>query len=106
MTDTITKCRQLGFSKYHIDVVLAIGDNLKERDVSHYITPVTLLRTLEYIVEDILEGDIQAALEAYPTAKIRLIKPSKWLPGYFLGFDHSEEMIKLGYEDAQKAEPF
>lgn len=29
-----------------------------------------------------------------------MIKPSKWLPGYFLGFNHTDEMIDTGLKDA------
>jgi len=55
---------------------------------------------LKKLLGTFLKKDILNAHEAYPDVKIRLIQPSKWLPGWFLGFEYSEEMIQIGYKDA------
>jgi len=102
VTDAITKCKTIS-SNVTIDVILAIGLTLKEHDVSKIKTYDVLFRSFEEVIRNIFEKDILNAHEAYPDVKIRLVQPSKWLPGWFLGFDHSSEMIQIGYTDAHNS---
>lgn len=100
ITSSIRECMAIG-DEVHVDVVLAIADALKPSpDIGKKTTPFVFVRTLSGILANILMKDIQNAREAYPNAKLRIIYPKNWLPGYFLGFDHSKEMLKIGYQDA------
>jgi len=99
VTDAITKCKTIS-NNVTIDVILAIGLTLQPHDVSKIKTYEVLFRSFEEVIRNIFEKDILNAHEAYPDVKIRLIQPSKWLPGWFLGFEYSEEMIQIGYKDA------
>jgi hypothetical protein len=48
-----------------------------------------------------IKKKINHARIAYPQAKIRVFKPLKRLPGYFLGFQYSKEMIEQGEKEAK-----
>ena len=88
--------------KVYLDVILAIGDATLPGALSQYnTTPFVLIKTFFGMIQNIFVGDIQNARIAYPQAQIRVIKPSKWLPGYFLGFNHADEMIQIGFEEAK-----
>jgi len=109
ITDAIAQCMakysQKGINnvKVSVDVVLAIADTpMPEFFKKLLITPFVLLRTAISVVNNIFVEDIQSASIAFPNAQIRVIKPQEWLPGYFLGFDHSKELIGWGYNDAAR----
>jgi hypothetical protein len=104
VSSAIQRCKSLGAKEISVDVVLAIGDvNLPGFLDKFKITPFVLFKTALGVVNNFLIGDIQNAKVAFPDVKIRVIKPSKWLPGWFLGFDHTKEMYDIGYADALKA---
>lgn len=100
ITASIRECLAIA-DEVHVDVVLAIAEAVNpDPDIGKKTTPFILGRTLMGVISNILMKDIQNARQAFPNAKLRIIYPRSWLPGYFLGFDHSEEMIKIGYQDA------
>ncbi|KAG2374918.1 hypothetical protein C9374_010292 [Naegleria lovaniensis] len=103
VSDVIAECFKFtNASHVNVDVVLAIGD----LQLANYLeniqtTPFILLRTLFNVVDDIFTKDITNAQIAFGNkVTFRIFKPSKWLPGWFLGFDHAQEMINIGYQDA------
>ena len=105
VSDTIAECfRKTNASRVEVDVILAIGDlQFGSHDIFNKVqtTPFILLRTLFGVVDDIFTKDIENAQNAFGNrATIRVFKPSKWLPGYFLGFTDAAEMIQQGYQDA------
>jgi len=62
-----------------------------------------LIRTLFNVIDDIFTKDISNARVAFGSrATIRVFSPTRWLPGYFLGFQYAKQMIQQGYTDAQK----
>eukprot|EP00761_Pharyngomonas_kirbyi_P011414 gb/GECH01011439.1/.p1 GENE.gb/GECH01011439.1/~~gb/GECH01011439.1/.p1 ORF type:complete len:314 (+),score=78.89 gb/GECH01011439.1/:1-942(+) len=100
VSSAIQECQKHG-DEVTVDVILAIGDTLEPAPNDHLLTtPFVLMRSLFKVVADIFVKDIESARQAFPEAKIRVVAPSKWLPGWFLGFGHSNEMIKIGYRDA------
>jgi predicted acylesterase/phospholipase RssA len=102
--NALKKCEELGATEMYVDVILAIGDvNYPGFLENLLMTPFVLLKTMFGLVNNIFIKDIENARHAFPHAKIRVIKPSKWLPGWFLGFGHTKEMIELGYLEAAKA---
>lgn len=104
VSSAIRNCKALGAKEISVDVVLAIGDVSMPGFLNNsMITPSVLLKSVFTIANNILVGDIQTAKLQFPDAKIRVIKPSKWLPGYFLGFNYGAEMVKIGIEDAKNA---
>jgi hypothetical protein len=103
VTSGIRKCIELGGDEITADVVLSIGDvELPNWIGEDLITPLVLLKTTFNIISDIFLNDVKNARVAFPHAKIRVIKPTEWLPGYFLGFDSSEKMIQMGFKDASE----
>uniref|UniRef100_A0A7S1PFH2 PNPLA domain-containing protein n=1 Tax=Percolomonas cosmopolitus TaxID=63605 RepID=A0A7S1PFH2_9EUKA len=107
VTSAIQRCIRLHETtdvKVLVDVILAVGDAHMPGSLSKYnSTPFVLLKSLFGIIQNIFVGDIQNARLAFPQAQFRVIMPSKWLPGWFLGFTHAEEMIQMGYADGKAA---
>ncbi|KJE95083.1 hypothetical protein CAOG_005575 [Capsaspora owczarzaki ATCC 30864] len=103
VSDALAKCAEVS-DNLSIDVILCIG--LQLPDANHtWITPEVFLRTATLEAQNILMKNAQSASVAFPNAKIRLVFPSKVLPGYFLTFkpEYAEEMIKVGYTDGINA---
>jgi predicted acylesterase/phospholipase RssA len=99
----LVKCEELGYDRMEIDAILAIGDSELPGWVDKLLsTPFILLRTIFASIANIFLKDVENARHAFPHASIRVIKPSKWLPGYFLGFGHTKEMMEQGYKDAME----
>ena len=102
--NALKKCEELGATEMYIDVILAVGDTNYPGFLENLLmTPFVLLKTTFGLVNNIFVKDIQNARHAFPHAKIRVIKPAKWLPGWFLGFGHTKEMIEIGYQEGLKA---
>jgi len=108
--DAISDSIRLCYQKYNtsdldvkVDVVLAISDVAFPKLLEKILTtPFVLMHSIFTMLNNILIADIQNAQIAFPNARIRVFKPSTWLPGWFLGFEHSAEMIQLGFSDTEK----
>eukprot|EP01137_Pigoraptor_chileana_P026919 Opistho-2@8890 len=100
VADAIQRCKKVA-DDVTVDVILCVGFELPASNYK-WNTPALLLRTIAMKLTDILMKDIQNARVAYPDAKIRVIYPTVWLPGFFLDFDpkNSQFMIEQGYKDA------
>jgi predicted acylesterase/phospholipase RssA len=107
ISDAIRQC----FNKHkrddievRVDVVLAISDVPYPGILENIITtPFVMFHTMSTVLNSMLIADIQNARISFPNAHVRVIKPSKFLPGWFLGFQYSQEMITDGYNDAKTA---
>jgi predicted acylesterase/phospholipase RssA len=104
--DSVARCRELfpGIQNHEItvDVVIVSEDPRFGKPVDGIIiTPFVLIRTLNDIIKRTFLKDVQNALLSFPGLRVNVVEPSRTLPGYLLGFDHSEEMIGIGYADAQ-----
>lgn len=106
--DAISDSVRLCYEKYNttdvkvkLDVVLAISDfgypGILDRLVT---TPFILMHSMFTILNNIMIADIQNARIAFPKTEVRVFKPTKWPPGWFLGFNHASDLIQLGYSDA------
>ena len=109
--DAISDSVRLCFDKYdndtsiqvQLDVILAISDVGYPKFLDAFkTTPFILTQSLFTMANNILIADIQNTKVAFPKTKVRVFKPSSWLPGWFLGFSSAEEMIQRGYDDAVK----
>lgn len=97
-------CELHNATEIYIDVILALGDTEYPGFLERLLTtPFILLKTMFGLVNNVFVKDVENARIAFPHAKIRIVKPSRWLPGWFLGFGHSKEMIEIGYKDAERA---
>eukprot|EP00824_Muranothrix_gubernata_P010132 TRINITY_DN22986_c0_g2_i1.p1 TRINITY_DN22986_c0_g2~~TRINITY_DN22986_c0_g2_i1.p1 ORF type:complete len:336 (+),score=81.67 TRINITY_DN22986_c0_g2_i1:3-1010(+) len=100
ISDAVAKCKEVA-EDVTVDVILCIGFYVPEEH-GDYTTLTSLLRSGELLAQNILTKDLQDAQVAFPDVQFRLIYPSVWLPGYFLGFgsEDKEFMIQQGYKDA------
>jgi len=97
-------CEEKNATEIYVDVILALGDTEYPGFLDRLLmTPFILLKTLFGLVNNVFVKDIENARIAFPNAKIRVIKPTQWLPGWFLGFGHTKEMMEIGYKDALRA---
>lgn len=101
VSSAIERCKHLmPNAQINIDVVLAFGDTQYPALLDIMTTPFVFTRTIWDVVNNIFVKDIQTARLAYPDAKIRVVKPTKFLPSIGLFFDKCQEMIDMGYQDA------
>lgn len=105
---SIAKCRELfpGIpdGSITVDAVLAIGPGNSTKPIGKYITtPFVFLRSMDDVVRNIFVADYNNAKVDFPFVNINLIQPSVPLPGDFLGFQYSKEMIDIGFGDAQNS---
>ncbi|GAM19448.1 hypothetical protein SAMD00019534_026230, partial [Acytostelium subglobosum LB1] len=100
VTDTARLCNDTGAETILIDVILGVGKPETFDNVTNWKTPSLMLRTASIVEHNIFLKDIETAFQAYPSIKINLYYPSQRLPGDFLGFQYSKEMIAMGIKDA------
>ncbi|GAM17839.1 hypothetical protein SAMD00019534_010140, partial [Acytostelium subglobosum LB1] len=104
VTDTAELCAQTGAEKTIIDAVI-IGKPDSTVNVTTWKTPALLMRSADIVMTNIFMKDIETAFQAYPNIIINLYYPSQPLPGDFLGFQYSKEMISIGIKDATSESP-
>lgn len=84
-----------------VDVVLAIDGGSSDKPIGKKITtPFVLLRSFTDVLRHTFDKDILSAKLAFPRVKFNVVAPTVPLPGDFLGFQYSKQMIGIGFTDA------
>ncbi|GAM18367.1 hypothetical protein SAMD00019534_015420 [Acytostelium subglobosum LB1] len=104
VTDTAELCAQTGAENTIIDAII-VGKPIKAENNTAWKTPSLMMRAADIVKHNMFMKDIETAFQAYPNILINLYYPSQPLPGDFLGFQYSQEMITIGLKDATSESP-
>eukprot|EP01132_Coremiostelium_polycephalum_P001127 gene1127-1432_t len=100
VTDTTRLCVETGATDIVIDVILGVGEEDRVENATDFKTLSVLARSFSIVQNNFYIKDIETARLTFPQAQFRVFTPSQKLPGDFINFKHSEEMINIGFKDA------
>eukprot|EP01133_Synstelium_polycarpum_P014981 gene14981-17716_t len=102
ITDTARLCYDTGATDVIIDAVLGVGHANQFDNVTKLTTIPLLMRSASIVTNNWNVKDIETVFQAFPNVTLQVYIPSVKLPGEFLFFQYTAEMIKIGISDATK----